>query len=144
MGFKWNEKFATGIKVIDEEHQQLFFLGNQLVNVISEVREGMDKYDKIMEVLAELKSYTIYHFRHEEGLMKKADYEDYAEHKEYHEYFINKLDEIEFQNIDYNQDKAALGILEFLADWIKNHIVKTDRKYIKVLIEKGLVDANPI
>lgn len=138
MIFKWNEKYNTGIKSIDEQHQQLFSLGNQLFSVISR-GEGIDNYDKIMAVLAELKNYTACHFKHEEELMEKFNYQDYEAHKKQHEAFVEKIIEVESKNIDDNQNKITLEIIEFIADWVQNHIVKSDHGYKALFNEKGIV-----
>src|SRR5690554_3967254 len=128
MIFKWNDKYNVGIPSIDEQHQKLFALGNQLFNIVSKVT-AIDNYDNIMALLAELKDYTIYHFTHEEELMKKFNYENYEQHKKQHKKFVEKLIEVETQNIDENQNKVTLEIMEFIADWIENHILRSDHQY---------------
>ncbi|WP_035267387.1 bacteriohemerythrin [Desulfitibacter alkalitolerans] len=138
MIFKWNNKYNTGIASIDEQHQQLFLLGNQLFGVVSS-GEGMDNYDKIMAVLDELKNYTAYHFKHEEELMDKFSYKDYEAHKKQHEAFVDKIIEVETKNIDDNQNKITMEIIEFIADWVQNHIVKSDHGYKDLFLEKGVV-----
>jgi len=127
MIFRWNDKYNTGIKSIDEQHQQLFILGNQLFNVVSR-GEGIDSYDKIMAVLDELKKYTAYHFN-----------TDYEAHKRQHEVFVDKIMEVEAKNIDDNQNKITLEIIEFIADWVQNHIIKSDHEYKGLFLEKGVV-----
>ncbi|KUO51324.1 MAG: bacteriohemerythrin [Desulfitibacter sp. BRH_c19] len=132
--FKWNDKYNVGITSIDEQHQQLFVLGNQLFGIVSKEDE-IDHYDKIMAVLVELKNYTVYHFSHEEELMNKFNFEYYQTHKRQHEDFIEKIMEVEAQNIDENQNKITMEIIEFIADWIQNHIMKLDHQYKSLFIE---------
>ena len=100
---------------------------------------GIDSYDKIMAVLAELKNYTAYHFKHEEELMEKFSYKDYEAHKKQHEAFVDKIIEVETKNIDDNQNKITMEIIEFIADWVQNHIIKSDHVYKGLFLEKGVV-----
>ncbi len=137
MIFKWNDKYNLGITSIDKQHQQLFVLGNQLFSIISKGDE-IDNYDKIMAVLEELKNYTVYHFNHEEELMEKLNFEAYQTHKNEHENFVEKIIEVEAQNIDDNQNRITMQIIEFIADWIQNHIVKSDHQYKNLFIESNV------
>ena len=68
--FKWKEDFSVNIKTIDEQHQELFRIGNSLYNIIS-IKGGIDRYDEIMKILYEMRDYAIYHFDYEEKLMKE-------------------------------------------------------------------------
>ena len=66
--FEWKENFSVNIKNIDDQHRELFRIGNSLYNIIS-IKDGIDRYDEIMKELYEMKDYAIYHFDYEEKLM---------------------------------------------------------------------------
>ena len=84
--FKWKDDFSVNIKSIDEQHQELFRIGNSLYNVVS-INDGIDRYDEIMEALYEMKDYAIYHFGYEEKLMKDNGYSKFLKHKRQHDAF---------------------------------------------------------
>lgn len=128
--FEWDEKLSVGIDVVDDQHQELFRIGRDLVDVLENVSEGLDQYDEIVRLLKELHSYAQFHFSEEEKLMEEADFIGLAAHRFQHKIFVKKIEEIELDNLDEDQKNHALDLLDFLANWITNHIMKVDREYI--------------
>lgn len=137
MLFKWRDTYSCNIESIDIQHKKLFEIGSRLYLILT-MKDGLDHYDEIIEIVEELKEYTIYHFKCEEELMEKYNYEHLDVHKEEHEAFINKIIEIQSQDIDEKQSKISLEMIEFIANWIEGHILKTDFKYKGYLNEKGV------
>jgi len=135
--FEWRDEFSANIPVIDKQHQRLFELGARLYDLIS-LRDDFDHYDEIVEIIRELKDYTIYHFGFEEELMERYGYEDLEAHKEEHQMFIDKINEIDYEAIDADQTGAIMDMLMFVANWIENHILKMDLKYKELFQEKGV------
>ena len=41
--------------------------------------------------------------------------------------FIKKLDEIDLKNVDENQDESLVKMLNFLNDWLTEHILRNDK-----------------
>ena len=123
--FKMEEKYKIGVPHIDAEHEKLFEIGEKayqlLINVYS-----MDKYDKIVEVLEELKEYTIYHFKDEEDYMESINYKRLFTQKIDHADFIKTISEVNLSKIDENQDEAIMTILTFLNNWLTSHILEKD------------------
>ncbi len=137
MLFKWREKYSCNVEAIDTQHQKLFELGARLYAIVA-MKDGIDHYDEIIEVLTELKEYTIYHFKFEEALMEKYNYNELEMHKEEHDAFIAKILEIEDKDIDEKQQGVTLEIIEFIANWIEGHILRTDFRY------KDIFNANEV
>ena len=135
--FKWKEDFSVNIKTIDEQHQELFRIGNSLYNIIS-IKDGIDRYDEIMKELYEMKDYAIYHFDYEEKLMAENGYPDFENHKRQHDIFIDKVQSIDELDIDEKQKKIGMELVIFIADWIENHILKSDMEYKDFLNNKGI------
>ncbi|MGH4117659.1 bacteriohemerythrin [Clostridium sp.] len=123
--FEMIDKYRTGIKHIDAEHEKLFEIGERAYQLLKNSYE-IDKYDKIVDVIEELKEYTSYHFKDEEDYMESINYKRLFTQKMDHIYFIKKLDEVDLNKVDENQDEAIMGILSFLNDWLINHILKKD------------------
>ncbi|KXG77087.1 bacteriohemerythrin [Thermotalea metallivorans] len=135
--FKWKDIFSCNVAEIDKQHQKLFELGTKLYQIIS-IKDGSDHYDEIMEVLEELKNYTIYHFQYEEQLMEQYGYEELALHKEEHKAFINKILALEAQDIDEEQRKVTMDLIVFISNWIEQHILKSDFRYKDCLNRQGV------
>ncbi len=128
MIFKWKENFSTGIEEIDRQHKRLFEIGGEIYN-LAVLKDGQDHYDEIMRLLMNLKDYTVYHFGYEESLMEKYNFSELEKHKEQHKMFVDKLNELELQDIDSRQEKIILDILDFIVNWISSHILGLDINY---------------
>jgi hemerythrin len=132
----WQEKFAFGITIIDEQHKELFRLIEVTRDLIKEASEGIDCYDEIKTVLRELESYTIYHFEEEEELLEKINYAYIDAHKEEHSAFVAKVHETLDSDLDYHQEGVLIEIYDFLIKWISNHVLSTDSAYVSEMKEK--------
>ncbi len=129
---EWSDEFNTGIELIDKQHQILV----RAINLLGLALErGSDKelMDAIFETLAD---YTATHFADEERMFEAAGYPESEEHKRTHQIFLKRVQELKAQ-FDAGGDNAR-EVMLFLVDWLKNHILGTDRKYIPyVLGEDG-------
>ncbi|RKD21470.1 hemerythrin [Caminicella sporogenes DSM 14501] len=135
--FKWKDAFSVNVAEIDKQHKKLIEIGSKLAHILS-LKDDIDHYDEIMEILENLKEYTVYHFNYEEELMKKYGFEGLKAHEREHQAFVDKIIELTTKDIDDNQKKVTMDMLIFIADWIENHILKTDHKYKDFFNEKGI------
>ena len=63
--------------------------------------------------------------------MEQIHYSGLDAQRRAHNAFIEKLVDIDFaelENIDDNQQEYLQGILDFLAKWLINHILKMDKQ----------------
>jgi len=134
--FDWKDSYSVNIASIDSQHKRLFEIGSELVKTMKS--DKFDKYDDIMYILNGLKDYTVYHFDFEENLLKENGVELTDSHESQHRLFIDKLVETTTMDIDVNQEEVLNDIFGFVADWIVNHILMTDKTYQKPLNEKGV------
>lgn len=125
--FAFTEEYYTGIKIVDEEHAELFQIIKRANDLISEELLH-DKYDEIMSVLDELRNYTIKHFTDEEEYMASIEYEGLVLQKKTHEMFVDKLNDINLDDMDDNQQQYLVELVDFLLMWLVNHILKMDKK----------------
>ncbi|MDU4547950.1 MAG: hemerythrin family protein [Clostridium botulinum] len=123
--FQMKDEYRLGITSIDEEHEKLFEIGERAYKLLKDPYT-IDKYDKIVDVISELKDYTAYHFKNEEEYMQSINYKRLFTQKIEHEGFIKKLNELDLDKIDENQDEYIMDVLKFLNNWIINHIVEKD------------------
>lgn len=127
--FAFTDKYMTGVELIDDEHRRLFEIINDTVELIrSEFLH--DKYDQIVHLLEQLKDYTEFHFKDEEEYMEKIHYPRIEEQKHAHAAFIEKLVEIDLDdldNMDDNQQEYLLELVNFLATWLVQHILGADK-----------------
>jgi hemerythrin len=125
--YSFSEKFITGIEIVDREHEKLFAIINQTNKIIySDIMH--DKYDAITNILAELKDYTITHFHDEEEYMKQVGYDGLEAQQIAHQAFIDKIEDIDLNEIDDNQNEYLRSLINFLLCWLVNHILKMDKQ----------------
>jgi hemerythrin-like metal-binding domain len=129
MAFKWKEEYNLNIKEIDKQHKKLMEIGKRAYD-IAIIDDGYDRYDEIMEIIDELLEYTKYHFEYEEKMLREYNYIHVHDQEEEHGFYIYKIKEIASRDdIDENQRKVVLEVIDFLSEWISKHIMVADRKY---------------
>jgi hemerythrin len=128
---QWSDEYSVQVAEIDQQHKKLVDLINELHQAMKEAR-GREVIGKI---LADLISYTKFHFSAEEKLMKNKNYPDFQNHKIEHENLTQKV--LSFQE-QYMDGKLSLPVevIQFLKDWLLKHIKGSDKKYTPYLLEK--------
>ena len=89
---------------------------------------AIDKYDEIVRLLEELREYTKFHFQDEELYMENIHYEGLEAQRRAHEAFVSRLEEMDLEHIDDNQQETLEDMMEFLTEWLVNHILNSDKK----------------
>lgn len=130
MIIKWKEDYKTGIPMVDEQHKKLFEIANRAYEILKD-QFTLDKYDDIVVILEELKDYAIYHFDCEEKYMKSINYEGLPTQKEQHNKFIDKVQSVDLFSVDEEQEKFLLEVLDFIVNWIGNHIIRLDKRILE-------------
>ncbi|MBP2031760.1 hemerythrin [Clostridium algifaecis] len=125
--FEWNDKYSCGIKKIDDEHKRLFEIGREIYNLVKDVNE-MAYIDQILDAIDELKDYTVYHFEDEERIMLMYEYPGYKEQKLVHDKFIDKIENLDTDEIEKNPQEEVIKLLDFVYNWISEHILGMDFK----------------
>ncbi|MDD5950036.1 MAG: bacteriohemerythrin [Lachnospiraceae bacterium] len=125
--FAFTEEYKTGIAFVDEEHRRLFEIIRETNDLIQDTVLH-DKYDRIVHILGELKEYTILHFRDEEEYMESIQYTGLEAQRYAHQSFVDRLDEIDMNGVDENQQEYLVELIDYLLDWLVNHILKMDKR----------------
>ncbi len=122
---EWSDRFKISDAEIDNEHWELFSLINDLNDKQS---IGVPPASTSLALIA-LVNYIEAHFDHEERLMKESGYPDIEVHKQVHKALDLQVREFQsvFMTNPYSFDYDAL--IEFLTNWLKNHILKVDMKF---------------
>ena len=128
--FEMKPEYYIGIDMIDQEHKQLFDYANEAYELLQE-EFTPDKYDKIDAILEKLRDYTVKHFSDEEAYMESIQYKKIFTQKIQHQEFIKKLDDFIDQHEkdegdQAEQDAQIMDILNYLTDWLINHILHVD------------------
>lgn len=125
--YEMKPEYYIGIDLIDDEHQQLFAYANEVYELLHE-EFTPDKYDNISDILGKLREYTRKHFADEEAYMESIQYKRLFTQKIQHQEFIDKLDELDLEHLGEaaEQHEQIAQILNFLTDWLVNHILHVD------------------
>ncbi|APF23690.1 MULTISPECIES: bacteriohemerythrin [Clostridium] len=124
--YEMKDEFKTGIDFIDEQHARLFEIANEAYTLLKN-DFTIDKYDKVIDLVDELKDYTVFHFNAEEEYMDSINYKRRFTQKIEHDAFIKKINEVDYKTIDSDPDKYILELLELLNQWLTGHILHNDK-----------------
>lgn len=127
MKYEFTNDFLTGVAFIDKQHARLFELANEAYDLLND-QLVTDKYDRIVDLISELRDYTKTHFADEEEFMNGIGFQYIWSEKHAHLTFIAKLDGIDLDKVDENQQAHILEVLDFLAKWLTFHIKGADAR----------------
>uniref|UniRef100_Q01U15 Hemerythrin-like metal-binding protein n=1 Tax=Solibacter usitatus (strain Ellin6076) TaxID=234267 RepID=Q01U15_SOLUE len=131
--FDWKPQFAVGIPSIDAQHQKLFAIARELYEAMS---AGRGKASLAL-ILDRLVRYTATHFAHEERLMRIYEYPDFVRHKAQHDALTKQV--LGFQKeFDAGMVSMTVQLLQFLKNWLENHIQVSDFEYGPCLKQKNV------
>lgn len=137
MGFvDWNRKYTVHDPVMDEHHQEIFHIINEL-HTAALARHGKDA---IGLAITKLIQHASKHFSAEETLMQSHHYPGYPEHKAAHESLIQQVHEFD-QAFRNDHDVTAPDVFAFLVkEMLFKHILVMDLDYGPYL-ERGQATA---
>jgi len=124
----WSDALSVNDPEIDSQHQQLIGMINDLHEAM---REG--KTQSIMgNLFNRLIEYTAKHFSYEEKRMKDCGYPNLVEHKAKHADLVKQVIALQGKFHSGSQH-INMKVMNFLKEWITNHIQKGDKKYAPYL-----------
>lgn len=129
---KWSNEYSIGLEEIDNQHKKLLNIINKLYQSFTSREEN----EKMEEILTEMADYTKYHFGTEERYFKQFGYKNSLDHLENHKMYVNKL--ATFQD-DFKRNRTiTYSVMNFLRNWLVNHIQGVDREYVSLFKDNGV------
>lgn len=116
--YQWKSSYALGIPVIDAEHRGYFEL---LSRIDTLVRTGGTP-EALLVLVERLASYAQTHFAHEEEFLEAVGCPELAVQREEHLAFSSRLQGL--------ARAPAEEVLAFASDWMLEHVLGTDRRYV--------------
>jgi hemerythrin-like metal-binding protein len=129
----WKEEYSVKVKEIDEQHQLLFKIINDLIKEIN----SFPQKEKVTSIISEIVKYKDEHFATEEKYFMQFHYPEAEEHIKAHRQFIATLKEIQNKFGD-DTINFAFALVDFLEDWLIDHLMHMDRRYIECFTSHGL------
>jgi hemerythrin-like metal-binding protein len=81
----------------------------------------------VAPLLAEVDRYTFEHFAHEEELMAAVRYPEMRHQVQEHDELRRKTSEFQ-KRYEAGETTLTIELTVFLSEWLKNHIMRTDRQ----------------
>ena len=94
------------------------------------VEDTLRAKEAMTGIVDELVAYTAKHFKEDEIVMAKAGYPELEHHKGIHKGLVEKVLAVQ-ANLKSGKATVGIDLLNFLKDWLVNHIKTVDRKYGK-------------
>lgn len=132
-GLVWDEKFSVGVVEIDNQHKLMIETINELIEAVGE----NPSEQKLAEIIKKLVEYKKYHFETEEKYFDLYKYEGAEEHKAEHAKFGERLAKLQEESKG-NSIMLAFGLVDFLEDWLIDHLMNMDQKYVECFKKAGL------
>jgi len=130
----WNDKLITGVETIDSDHVKMIALINELFDAIA---AGQSR-QVLGAILDQLVAYTQYHFAHEEAIFLKIDYVDRDAHKKEHDEMAAWARKTQEQFRNGQLAAPSLEVMNYLKDWLFDHVMGSDQKFVPYLNSKGV------
>lgn len=122
---KWLNRYATDILIIDNDHRKLIELTDWIETLVT---SGNPDSTEVEHALERLIDYTEYHFKREEGLMRKYRIAGQEAHTEEHREFTNSA---KLYRSDWQANREAdtlIKLATYLKEWSIDHITGSDQE----------------
>jgi methyl-accepting chemotaxis protein len=130
---QWNDGIKVNVRKFDEQHKHLVALINKLHKAMKTNAVG----HVLSQILSDLVEYTKVHFKTEEEAMQRYDFPEISMHQAKHQELIAHVAEVQ-EKLKTGNALISMEVMEFLKDWLVNHIQGTDKEYSPFFHAKGL------
>ncbi|MGL1892560.1 MAG: bacteriohemerythrin [Spirochaetaceae bacterium] len=130
----FSPELSVGVKTFDDHHIVLFDIINKLADAMS----SGESNNIIIEILKELIDYTDWHFHAEEVTFDRYNYPDKVAHKNVHTAMLKTANGL-LNDAQSGKKVLSNEVLDFLQDWIFDHIMGIDKKYESFLRDKEII-----
>jgi hemerythrin len=133
MPIKWKNEYSVNVEEIDGQHKEYLKLVNELYDAINtqKTRENLSK------IIGRLIEYADFHFSTEEKYFREFKYPLAKEHIIEHRKFSEKMDELSKKHKN-KEIEISFELVDYLEDWLVDHLAKQDKKYTKCFNDNGL------
>ena len=123
----WKSEYNINNFKIDREHQKLFTLAREAMN-ISKLKDDEKVKSKLKDIITNLFNYTATHFTNEQKYMEEIEYPELPNHKLLHKNMLNMLTTLisELNKLELQEIEKML--FNFIEEYFIKHIVLEDKK----------------
>jgi len=130
---QFEPNMRVGIDVLDNQHKSLIEALNRLMDALWDGKGREEVCNSIKFLL----DYTVTHFSDEEEWMERYRFPELEGHKLIHRQFVERVQGLA-KACSEGTITSDLAISTFYDtwDWLKDHILKTDKRYGKFITER--------
>lgn len=123
--FVWDDRFVTGIDIVDRQHRHLVDIVNQVGNML--LSGNAVSEDTLQGLFKQLADYAVQHFADEEKLMKehRLDQRHSEVHTRHHKEFVQQV--VAMWKSRATMKNPAEVLHGFLTAWLTFHILSEDQ-----------------
>ncbi|MES9992773.1 MAG: bacteriohemerythrin [Candidatus Thiodiazotropha sp.] len=129
----WSDDFNINVKEIDEQHQKMLDIVNNLHIAVEAEKEK----EILNDLLTELYQHTQLHFSTEEELMNKYDYPGFEQHLHEHKVLLQHLGNL-VAGVCGGKNPTFRSDYDVSSDWVLIHIFKSDKDLGLFLNDQGV------
>jgi len=118
----WSNEYCVNINDIDEEHQELITLINNLEAAYTAWQSKLVDHSLFRWYFNEFTMFMNYHFQTEERIFKERNYSNLDYHQDEYDELSAKLLETQTQLVKVEMF-AAEEIINFITNWLHQHIL---------------------
>jgi hemerythrin len=123
---QWSDDYSVKNKLIDTQHKELVRFTNELYAACKS--GGFAERISFIRTIQSAVNYAKEHFSTEERMMIQKNYPEYAQHKAEHDSFVAEILK-QVRQLDNMKEIKGEAFVQFLKDWLLNHIAISDKKY---------------
>jgi diguanylate cyclase (GGDEF)-like protein/hemerythrin-like metal-binding protein/PAS domain S-box-containing protein len=124
IALEWKPSYNCGQPIIDAEHEQLFRLGNQIIDAMAEGVGG----GGLLPLVQQLISHISMHLGHEAEILKAVGFPVARDHEDNHFKLANRA--AEMASLYERGNGSEVDLLRFLIyDVVSTHFLGEDRKF---------------
>lgn len=115
----WDDNFRVGVDALDKDHQEIVALVNKFL--------WLPEFDDALtDTLDKLTTYTNFHLRREEEIMRICDFPDFSRHRLEHRQFIELTKEFSKKWEHQRSTESLKQLRTFLSQSWTDHILISD------------------
>jgi methyl-accepting chemotaxis protein/hemerythrin len=108
-----------------------------MVNDLADAMQQKKSKEAVGRVLNGLAEYTINHFADEERSFAQSHYPEEVQHKALHKKLLEQVTDL-INKFNAGETLIAQDVINFLQDWLINHIKGVDKRYGPHLNKNGI------
>lgn len=120
---EWSAALETGVPAMDAQHRELI----RLIQAMVAHHERGSIYSEMLVTYKELVGWAVKHFDDEEAFQESIDFPGLKAHRIAHDKLkgraVEYLNQLESGTVD------VVSLINFLSNWLTNHIIKMDTRY---------------